>query len=92
MHYAQAFQGTADLVLPAALTVIAYLAAVWLMALATTRIEMGLAYAVWAGGSTAATTVVGILCFGESAAPLKLVGLALAVGSLAALNAAGDGR
>ncbi|WP_431821660.1 DMT family transporter [Burkholderia sp. F1] len=69
---------------------IRYACAVWLMALATKRLEMGLACAIWAGASTAATVVTGIVCFGESASPIKLAGVALAVCGIVALNP-GDG-
>ncbi|KVW47676.1 DMT family transporter [Burkholderia ubonensis] len=76
--------------MPSALTVVCYACAVWLMAVATKRLEMGLAYATWAGASTAATAVIGVVCFGESASPIKLAGVALAVCGIVALNL-GDG-
>ncbi|CAM2189509.1 Guanidinium exporter [Burkholderia cepacia] len=72
--------------LPSVLTVVCYACAVWLMALATKRLEMGLAYASWAAASTAATAVIGIVCFGESVSSLKLAGIALTVCALVALN------
>nr|WP_208101987.1 SMR family transporter [Burkholderia sp. D-99] len=72
--------------LPSALTVVCYACAVWLMALATKRLEMGLAYASWAAASTAATAVIGIVCFDESVSSLKLAGIALTVCALVALN------
>ncbi|KFG98101.1 membrane protein [Burkholderia paludis] len=67
-----------------------YAGAVWLMSIATLHVEVGLAYAVWAGASTAATAGLGILFFGESLSALKLCGLAMAAGSLVLLNL-GDG-
>ena len=72
--------------LPTAFTVACYTGAVWLMAISTKHIEIGMAYAVWAGASTALTALAGIAWFGESITPLKLLGLALAVVSLIVLN------
>ncbi|WP_233343739.1 multidrug efflux SMR transporter [Burkholderia cepacia] len=72
--------------LQSALTVVCYACAVWLMALATKRLEMELAYASWAAASTAATAVIGIVCFDESVSSLKLAGIALTVCALVALN------
>ncbi|MDN7847563.1 SMR family transporter [Burkholderia seminalis] len=56
------------------------------MALATKRLELGLAYASWAAASTAATAVIGIVCVDEWVSSLKLAGLALTVCALVALN------
>ncbi|KAG8149415.1 DMT family transporter [Burkholderia catarinensis] len=72
--------------LPSAITVVCYACAVWLMALATKRLEMGLAYASWAAASTAATAMIGIVCFDESVSSLKLAGIALTICALVALN------
>ncbi len=51
---------------PSVVTALCYASAIWLMALATKRLEMSLAYAVWAGGSAAITTLIGVVCFGDS--------------------------
>jgi multidrug transporter EmrE-like cation transporter len=72
--------------LPTAFTVTCYTGAVWLMPISTKHIEIGMAYAVWAGASTALTALAGIAWFGESVTALKLLGLALAVVSLIVLN------
>lgn len=42
-----------SLLLPTAFCATCYTGAVWLMALATKQIDIGLAYALWAGASTA---------------------------------------
>ncbi|MDR3428260.1 MULTISPECIES: DMT family transporter [Silvimonas] len=72
--------------LPTAITIACYLSAIWLMALSTKQLEIGLAYAVWAGACTALTAVVGITWFGESVSSVKLLGLGLAIASLIVLN------
>lgn len=71
---------------PSVLTILCYAGAIWLMSVATLHVEVGLAYAAWAGASTAITAVIGVLLFGESLSPLKLCGLGMAVGSLVFLN------
>ncbi|MBR8374452.1 multidrug efflux SMR transporter [Burkholderia cenocepacia] len=67
-------------------TVVCYAGAIWLMSITTLNVEVGLAYAAWAGASTAITAGLGILLFGESVSVSKLCGLAMAAGSLVLLN------
>lgn len=74
---------------PSAGVVVGYGIAFTLLALALRTVEVGIAYAVWAAAGTAIIAVLGILVFGESASALKLVGLALIVAGVVALNAAG---
>jgi small multidrug resistance pump len=71
---------------PSVFTVICYAGAVWLMAISTLHIEIGLAYAAWAAASTAITVAAGILLSGEPLSALKLCGLGMAIGSLVLLN------
>lgn len=55
-----------------------------------TRIEIGIAYAVWAGAGTALIAVIGIIWFGESMNAVKLVSIALIVIGVIALNLSGS--
>ena len=71
---------------PSAAVVLAYGAAIWLMSLSVRQLDIGLAYAVWAGCGTALTALLGIACFGEAATPLRLAGLGLIVLGVVALN------
>jgi small multidrug resistance pump len=71
---------------PAILAGSCYVLAVWLMAIAMKRIEMGTTYAVWAASGTALTAVVGMAVYDEDASPLKLLGLVLVVVGVAVLN------
>ena len=73
-------------VLLTALTIICYLVAIWLMAVATKNIELSTAYAIWAGASTSLVVIVGIAWFDESSTPFKLLGLAMAISSIVLLN------
>ena len=71
---------------PALLAVAGYVLAFALLSQALKTIEVGIAYAVWAGVGTAAITVIGIVALGESSAVLKLVGTALIVVGVVLLN------
>ena len=67
-----------------------YALAIWWMSLSVRQLEVGLAYAVWAWVGTALTAVVGMLWFGESFHPTRLIGLAFVVAGVICLNL--DGR
>jgi quaternary ammonium compound-resistance protein SugE len=57
-----------------------------LLALAVRRIPLGTAYAVWTGIGAAGTILVGILFFGESATPVRLLLVATIVGAVIGLR------
>ncbi|RYF48051.1 MAG: multidrug efflux SMR transporter [Comamonadaceae bacterium] len=63
-----------------------YALAIWLMSLSVRHLEVGLAYAVWAGVGIAVTAVVGMLWFGESFHTARLVGLGFVVAGVVCLN------
>lgn len=75
-------------VLPSLAVCSLYGLAIWLMALSVRHLEVGLAYAVWAGAGTALTALVGVLWFGESAHAARLAGIALIVLGVACVNLA----
>ncbi|RKF49520.1 multidrug efflux SMR transporter [Paraburkholderia fungorum] len=77
--------------LPSLMTVACYATAVWLMAIATKRIEMGMAYAAWAGCSAALTAVIGVVWFGEALSALKAIGICTAISGIVLLNLSGGG-
>ncbi|HDR9072091.1 multidrug efflux SMR transporter [Burkholderia vietnamiensis] len=77
--------------LPSVLTVTFYVAAVILMAVATKRIEMSLAYAAWAGSSVVLTVVIGFVWFGESMNVVKAIGLIAAISGIVLLNFSSNG-
>jgi small multidrug resistance pump len=60
-----------------------------LLAQALKAVDVGVAYAVWAGLGTALITVIGILALGEPATALKLAGTTLIVVGVVALNLSG---
>lgn len=65
--------------LPSAVVAAAYALAIWLMALAVRQLEVGLAYAVWAGAGTALIAVCGVFLFGETVTLARCLGVAMIV-------------
>jgi small multidrug resistance pump len=74
---------------PSVGTVVGYGLAFVLLAQALRSIDVGVAYAVWAGVGTALITIIGIVALGEPATALKLAGTALIVVGVVALNLGG---
>jgi len=67
--------------LPTTLTVAAMLASIALLSVAMKSLPLGTAYAIWTGIGAIGTVLAGILLFGESLAPLRLLSvLLIAVG------------
>ena len=58
------------------------------LALALRTMEVGIAYAVWAGVGTLLIAVLGVIFFNESISPLKVVSIALVVAGVVGLNLA----
>ncbi|MBB5048743.1 quaternary ammonium compound-resistance protein SugE [Rhodopseudomonas rhenobacensis] len=71
---------------PTAATALAILASFALMAVALKSLPFGTAYAVWTGIGAAGTIVVGMLMFGESADPVRLLCLLLIVAGMIGLK------
>ncbi|GAA0852791.1 DMT family transporter [Streptosporangium amethystogenes subsp. fukuiense] len=75
----------------AALVVAGYAAAFILLAQALKlQLEVGTAYAVWAGAGTAAIAAIGVLFLGETISLAKIAGIALIIGGVVVLNLAGS--
>lgn len=74
-----------------------YAAAMWacylvcfsLLTMAMKTIDLGIAYAVWAGLGTALIAVIGIVAFREPVSPLKVASLALVIAGIVGLNLGG---
>ncbi len=60
-----------------------------LLLLAQRQIPMGTAYAVWTGIGAAGTFVVGILAYGDPAAPVRVASVALIVAGVIGLKVFG---
>jgi len=74
--------------LPAALTAIAMIASLALLAIAMRTIPLGTAYAVWTGIGVIGTVAFGILVYGEPAGALRLASLTLIVVGIAGVKLA----
>lgn len=76
--------------IPSILTAAFYAVAIWLMSLSAWQLDIGLAYAIWAGASTALTAVVGIVLFSEPAYAARLLGIAMIIVGVVVLNLGAD--
>ena len=82
LRYADGFSR----LIPSLVVGASYAAAIWLMSIAVRHLEVGLAYAVWAGSGTALTAALGILWFGESMTLLRIAGVVMIVIGVVVLN------
>ncbi|EFQ24558.1 small multidrug resistance protein [Aminomonas paucivorans DSM 12260] len=78
-------QGFTRLV-PSVVTLTVMTASVVLLGWAVRRLPLGTAYAVWTGIGAVGTALLGILLFGESASPGRLLSLGLVLAGLVGLK------
>ena len=71
---------------PTVATVAAMVASMVLLGLAVRTLPVGTAYAVWTGIGTVGAVLLGILLFGESAEPLRLLFMAMIVAGIVGLK------
>lgn len=71
---------------PTAATVAAMVASMVLLGLAIRTLPVGTAYAVWTGIGTVGTVLLGILLFGESAEPMRVLFIAMIVAGIIGLK------
>lgn len=72
--------------LPTAVVVAGYVLSLVALAQALKGIDVGVAYAIWAGVGTAAITLIGILAFSEALTATRAIGVGLIVLGVVALN------
>lgn len=77
---------------PTIATIVMYLLSVVFLALATKRLDVGLAYAIWAGSGVALIAIIGMTYFKEPVTTMKLVSLALIVVGIVSLQISGGGH
>jgi small multidrug resistance pump len=75
-----------------AATIVMYLLSVVFLALATKRMDVGVAYATWAGAGVALIAVVGMTYFKEPASAVKFISIGLIVLGIAGLQFARGGH
>ncbi|MDX8405161.1 MAG: multidrug efflux SMR transporter [Mariprofundus sp.] len=76
--------------LPAVVMLVLYIASFSALALALKRIELGTAYAIWAGIGTALIALIGIVIFKEAATAMKMVAITLIISGVVLLHLSGD--
>jgi len=74
--------------LPSVLILVFYAGAFAALVMALKRIELGVAYAVWAAAGTVLVAVLGAVLFRESLSMLKVAGIALVVFGVVLLHLA----
>ena len=75
---------------PSVLTAVSLVASMALLGLAVRGLPIGTAYGVWVGIGAFGVAVLGIVLFGESASPLKLLFLGLLLISIIGLKVTGS--
>lgn len=75
---------------PSAITITGYLIAFTLLARTLKTVEVGTAYAIWAGVGTAAIAAIGMLFLGEAANAAKVSGVLLVIAGVIVLNLGGS--
>lgn len=75
--------------LPSALIFVFYAAAFGCLTLILKRMDLSLAYAIWAGIGTALTVTIGVLWFQEAMTTLKLASVTLVIVGVVGMNLGG---
>ena len=76
--------------LPIAIVIAGFAVAFVCMAQVVKRMDVGLAYALWAGSGIAIVTIVAWILFGQRPTPLSLLGLAAIIGGAAVICLSGS--
>lgn len=76
-------------IVPSALMIILYGLSLGSLTIALKKIDVGIAYAIWAGLGTALIAAIGILWFKEPLTTLKVISLALVIFGVMGLNLSG---
>ncbi|MGP8321986.1 MAG: DMT family transporter [Methanosarcinaceae archaeon] len=73
-------------IVPSILMIILYILSLGLLTLALKKIDVSIAYAIWAGMGTALIATIGILWFKEPISALKIISLGLIIIGVIGLN------
>ena len=74
---------------PSVLLFVFYFASFTALVFALKKIEVGVAYAIWAGAGTALIALIGIVYFNETADAVKLISILLIIAGVVGLNLSG---
>ncbi|MCK8785792.1 quaternary ammonium compound efflux SMR transporter SugE [Roseomonas sp. NAR14] len=75
---------------PSLATAAAMLVSLFLLGLALRQLPLGTAYAVWTGIGTVGTAILGMVLFGDSAAPARLLCIGLIAAGIVGLKLVGE--
>jgi small multidrug resistance pump len=70
-------------------TVLGYVIAFVLLAQCLKTVQVGTAYAIWAGAGTAVIAAIGMVFLGEALSLTKVAGILLIIGGVVVLNLGG---
>ncbi len=73
-------------IIPTIAAFVLYGLSFWGLAVVLKKIDVGIAYAVWAGLGTAVVAVIGFYFFGEKMTSLKIISLLLVITGVIGLN------
>jgi quaternary ammonium compound-resistance protein SugE len=73
-------------VVPSVLTIASMIASIVLLGVAMKSIPLGTAYAVWTGIGTVGALIAGMILFGDSTSPVRLLCAGLIVAGIAGLK------
>jgi small multidrug resistance pump len=76
--------------LPTTIVVIGYAVSFTLLAQVVKTLPISLVYAVWSGVGTATVAAIGFTLLGEPVSVLKVIGVALVIAGVVALNLGGS--
>ncbi|MFE2692122.1 DMT family transporter [Streptomyces mirabilis] len=71
---------------PSLVTVLGYVIAFVLLAQCLKTVQVGTAYAIWAGAGTAVIAAIGMVFLGEALSFTKVAGILLIIGGVVVLN------
>ncbi|MET9496814.1 multidrug efflux SMR transporter [Streptomyces sp. NPDC006552] len=74
---------------PSLVTVAGYVIAFALLAQTLKTVQMGTAYAIWAGAGTAVIAAIGMIFLGEGLSVAKVAGIVCVIGGVVLLNLGG---
>lgn len=77
-------------IVPSILMIVLYIISLGLLTLALKKIDISIAYAIWAGVGTALIAAIGILWFKEPINALKIISLAFIIIGVIGLNLSGE--
>lgn len=74
---------------PSLAVVAFYCASFYILSLVLRELQIGFAYAIWAGAGTAIVAVVGVLAWGEPVNAIKVASIVAVIAGVIGLNVAG---